>query len=97
MSTTSQRNAHVSIQPDGCSFRVQTWNNELSDISGNTLIAQDTELYQEVAELNRGTKVLFSGHFLAGDDDFVQEQSLTEEGSLTDPEFTVVFTSIKKR
>lgn len=97
MGTTSERNAYVSIQPDECSFRVQTWNNELSDISGNTLIPQGTELYQELAELNKGNRVLFSGHFVPGEDDFVQEQSLTEQGSMTDPEFTVIFTSIKKK
>ena len=97
MGTTSERNAYVSIQPDGCNFRVQTWNNELSDISGNTLIPQGTELYKKVADLDKGNRVLFSGHFVPGEDDFVQEQSVTEQGSMTDPEFTVIFTSIKKK
>ncbi len=97
MATTSERNAYVSIQPVGCNFRVQTWNNEISDVlSTKTLIPESSPLYKKVAELSEGDKVTFSGSFVSGDDDFVGEQSMTEDGSMTDPEFTVVFNNIEK-
>lgn len=96
MGTTSEGNAYLSVQIEGCRFRLQTWNNEFSDLAGNTLIPGSSKLYDMVAELSKRDKVVFSGSFVSGDSDFVGEQSMTEDGSMTDPEFTVVFKKVIK-
>jgi len=95
MSTTSERNAYVSIQPEGSNFFIQTWNNEVSDFMDKTLIPESSTLYNAVADLDKGNKVIFSGSFVQSDDDFVGEQSMTEQGSMLDPEFSFRFSEIK--
>lgn len=95
MSTTSKRNAYVSIRPEGSDFCIQTWNNELSDFIDKTLIPEESKLYNEVADIEKGNEVFFSGSFVQSDDDFVGEQSMTEKGSMLDPEFSFRFSEIK--
>jgi ribosomal protein L37E len=96
MGTNSEGKAIVSIVLIGSNIRVQTWNNAMSDVLSNTLIEQGTSLFNDIAELNNGDKVTFSGTFLSGDNDYIGEQSLTEDGAMTEPEFTFRFESMKK-
>jgi len=96
MSTTTKGNAYLSISLEGANIRIQTWNNELSDLVGETLIKSGSNLYNKVAEFDTGDLVKFSGSFVSGDNYFVEEQSMTENGAMENPEFTFIFQDINK-
>jgi len=96
METNSEGKGIISVQLDGAEIRVETWNNAISDLTNNTLIEHGSLLYKTISELKLGDKVIFSGTFLSGEDDYIAEKSLTEFGSMTSPEFTFRFTDIEK-
>ncbi len=77
-------------------IRLETWNNDLSDISDNTLIDPTSSLFAHLSKMKDGDQVVFSGSFLPSDVDCVRETSVTLEGSMTDPEFVFRFTSVDK-
>lgn len=81
----------IRIAPD---IYVRTWNNSLSDLTDKTLIDPQTGLFKTVSELREGQKVRFSGRFVPSDIDCIKEQSLTLEGSITEPEFTMSFEAV---
>ena len=74
---------------------VTTTNNDFSDSEFKTLIDPSSDLFQAASALKVGEKVIFSGRFFRSDADCVNEQSLTLEGSITDPAFTFRFTSVR--
>lgn len=85
-----------------CGASVGTWNNALSDIMSDTLIAQNSALFGVLAELDagswgkKGSAVRFSGSFEDADGpDAFREKSLTELGAMTDPEFVFRFASVE--
>jgi len=77
-------------------IHVATWNNSLSDIRDHTLIDPTSSMFKELAALKAGDLVKFSGQFSSSNTDCVGEQSVTLQGSMTKPEFTMRFTSIRK-
>lgn len=81
----------ISLAPD---IRVETWNNDLSDIGSNTLIDPSTPLFATLTRMTVGTKVLFSGSFIPSDVDCVEEHSLSLSGAMTDPEFVFRFAAV---
>lgn len=95
METTSNGKAHISIILPQSEIQIQNWNNELSDIGDNTLISQNSSLYNSIMDLNEGVPVLFSGRFLRGKD-FMKEASLTEEGAMAEPEFLIRFSEVSR-
>lgn len=98
MRTTSKGNAHFAIEIDGTSISMGTMNSELSDLMDKSLITQNNPLFNVISELKEGDKVLISGEFLdSSKKDFVLEASLTEEGSMKNPDFLVKFTNVSKR
>lgn len=74
---------------------VSTWNNAMSDIGAGTLIDPGTALFNTVSSMSEGDLVEFSGSFFANDLDCVSEQSITLDGSLDDPEYTMKFESVE--
>ena len=82
----------ISLAPD---IRVETWNNDLSDIGSDTLIDPSSPLFSTLMRMNVGTQVLFSGAFMSSNVDCVNEHSMSLEGSMTDPEFGFRFTSVR--
>lgn len=80
----------------GSKILATTWNNALSDMSADSLIKPSTAIYQRMGSLKSGDLVRFSGNFVRGDVDCVQEQSVTIRGSMTEPEFTFVFKALDK-
>lgn len=96
MGTTSERKAYISIRLEGSKYEVKTWNNAVSDIMDDTLIEPESSLYKKIAELSEGDKVIFSGSFITGKDDFIREGSMTESGAMLDPEFIVKISDIRK-
>jgi hypothetical protein len=73
-----------------------TWNNALSDIGDNTLIDPNSSLFKSLSTMKKGDVVRFSGRFSSSKTDCVREKSLTLAGSMTDPAFTMRFTSVGK-
>lgn len=83
MGTNGDGAAFVSIR---VSDRVllKTWNNAFSDVTAGTLIAQDHPLYDVLADLAEGQTVVFGGRVL-------DESSITERGSMEEPELITRF------
>jgi hypothetical protein len=74
---------------------VGTMNNEIGDgMTEHTLIDTDTPVSDAAIKLHVGQAVIFSGHFVHSATDFYEEDSLTQAGSMTDPEFLFVFTAV---
>ena len=73
---------------------VGTWDNALSDVVDNTLLDPNSPVFGQAQALHEGQKVRFSGRFVTSDTDCVEEMSLTLSGSIKDPEFVLVFTSV---
>lgn len=78
----------------GEKITLETWNNALSDFSAQTLIDPHSELFKTVSKLQEGDEIVFSGHFFAGDNDCIEEQSFTLNGSLKTPSFTFQFVKV---
>ena len=98
MQTTSKGKAIFTIEMEGTGIEMGTMNNEFSDLFDNTLIEQSNPLYNAISELQKGDKVLVSGSFLNSDkSDYVMEYSITEEGSMKNPDFLVRFTKVSKK
>ena len=75
---------------------IKTWNNEFSDMFDKSLIHIDSELYERIIDLEKGNSVITSGSFTKSDTDYFQETSITDSGSLTEPEYLVKFGEIEK-
>lgn len=82
LGTNGDGDAYVSFKIEGEPITLKTWNNGLSDISDHTMIKNGSALYEVLAGLNKGDLVKLSGRIL-------REGSLTEAGSVTDPEYLV--------
>ena len=95
MDTTSEGYAILTVAIDS-GIELCTHNNALSDkLSGSsTLIAPESNLYAVLSDMAKGQKIKFSGSFFHGDDDYYEEQSVTIQGSMTQPEFLFKFTAI---
>lgn len=74
---------------------VGTWNNAVSDISDNTLIGLNSQVFQTAMYLREGEWVTFSGRFIPDRTDCFREQSLTLPGSMRDPLFVFRFSGIE--
>jgi len=96
LGTNSDGKAYVTIVLDGATkLGVKTWNNALSDSGSDTLIANGSPLYNKIAAMSKGAHVVFSGQFISDPDkDFVKESSMTEDGSMTAPEYIMKFTDV---
>ena len=77
-----------------CAVALKTYNNEFSDIGRGTLIPQSADLYDIVARLRAEQVVRVSGELFADSRDGLLEASVTERGSMTEPEFIVRFSDV---
>jgi hypothetical protein len=81
----------ITIGPD---IYVKTWNNSLSDINGHTLIEPNSSVFRTLSAMKKGDHVRFSGRFVPGNADCALEGSLTQDGSMTEPEFILRFSAV---
>ena len=84
------------ITPIETNVTLETWNNSISDENNKTLIKRNSSLANTLRTLKIGDIVTFSGDFFSDETDFLKETSITENGSMTEPEFLFRFTDIKK-
>lgn len=93
LETNSEGKAILSIRISPY-IEVKTWNNTLSDIASGTLIEKGTPVYDSLFNLSSGQLVKFSGSFFPSTTDFIEETSMTIDGSMMNPEFLFNFKSI---
>lgn len=74
---------------------VSTTNNDLSDAVEHTLIAPGSTLFKAATALHVGEEVVFSGRFLHSSTDCIEEDSVTLEGSIDDPDYSFRFSAIR--
>ena len=74
---------------------LETMNNKLSDLMAHTLLEPGSAVFDQLLKMKAGDDIIFSGSFVPSDDDCVQELSLTQQGSMTDPEFVFRFTGVQ--
>ena len=95
LDTDSRGNAYITIEPEGAeSIMIATWSNALADAGTHSMIRSGSELYNKLAAMRSGERVIFSGTFAASDVDHIAEGSLTEAGSMTTPDFVMVFSDV---
>ena len=89
----------VDISSSAAGFTVgyHTDNNRFSNIFSRTMIRPGTPLFERIAKLPVGQKVIFDGSFVKdpGNSSKILEYSLTESGSMTAPVFIVEFSDIR--
>lgn len=96
MQTNSDGNAILEVELEAADVMVKTWNNSLSDMADNTLILQKDPLFSVLADFEKGQRIVFSGTFSTGERDYIKEASMSEVGSMTEPEFIFKFRAVKR-
>lgn len=91
--TTGDGKAIVQIKLP-CGAQVKTWNNALSDIADRTLVPQGSKLYEALAAMGKGKPIVFNGKLLPDEKNGFRESSLTEEGSMREPEFIIRLSAV---
>ncbi len=81
----------ITIAPD---VTIETTNNSFSDMFEHTLIEPTSPVYRQAVALHEGQKVTFSGTFFTTEADCAHEESLTQEGSMTEPEYIFKFSDV---
>ena len=71
--------------------------NEIFTTYDDLIIKKGSELYNQIADLEEGQYVKFKFNFESGGDKGIFERSITEYGSITEPEFIVKFISIETK
>ena len=96
--TTTKGNAYISVILHGSNIHVSIDNNEFTDLINETLIPIGSSLFDTVSEMGKGTRIIFSGLFFRDQNnkDYLDERSVTESGSMEEPEFNFKFTEIQK-
>lgn len=79
----------------GDDIMIGTWNNSFSDMSHSTLIKPDSPAFKAATALKEDMVVRFSGRFFPRDTDCLAEQSVTQAGAMTAPEFVFRFSLIQ--
>lgn len=79
---------------------VKTWNNSISDSFHHTLISPSSKLFQKASAMQVGQLVLFSGSFhsaLGTESECIYEASISLSGKISQPEFIMTFSDIRKK
>ncbi len=98
LDTDSDGDAYITIRPDGTeSITIATWHNSLVDVGASSLIPSGSAVYNKLAEMIAGDPVVFSGTFVAGEEDHIADASLTEAASMTAPRFVMVFSDVSQQ
>jgi hypothetical protein len=69
--------------------------NELFTVYDELIIKKGSKLYNQISDLEIDQYVKFKFNFIDGGNRGVFEKSITEEGSITEPEFVVKFITIE--
>ena len=86
--------AYIQIEIDS-KIRVQTWSNAFSDMYDNTLIPENSKVFNAIIDGEDGSPIIFSAKFIKGDKTCLKGTNLTEYFYATDPKFVVKITAAK--
>lgn len=75
--------------------KLETYNNALSDIGSDTLIKPSEPFFDRLAEMHESEPVIVSGHFFRDQNSCIEESSLTQSGSMENPDFIFKFTDVR--
>jgi hypothetical protein len=75
-------------------IHLSTWNNSFSDIGAETLLEPGSPVFSAASTLNKRQEVKFSGEFITDETHCLDEQSLSLDGKVSDPEFTFRFSEV---
>jgi hypothetical protein len=67
-----------------------------TDIASDILVRKNTPLYDQLGEIKKRDKVVFTGRFLPDTRDFIKESSATLHGSMDAPNYVIRFSSVGK-
>lgn len=84
------------VVKSGFNSRVKYMTVNNTAFGDETAIKKGTALYRTLSDIAEGDRVVFTGRFLRYPQRLIAEMSLTEYGSLSDPEFRVRFQDIRK-
>lgn len=89
LGTDGDGDAYIIVQPDGCNCTVATTNNSVSESldDNKTLIKMGSPLFQKLLNMHEGDRVIVAGELF-------KETSLTEQGSVDEPEWEVAFSDV---
>lgn len=87
LSTNDNGDAYITVRLDDCDCSVKTWDNPYRDRQDNSLIKTGTSLFNKLLNMHKGDHVVVSGRML-------EEGSMTEEGSIDDPEWIAQFSDV---
>jgi len=85
---------YISIESVGARWHIEY--QSPGTFSEQTMIEKDSDVYNQVAELQVGDLVYFSGNWVKDANRGFKEKSLTDWGSLNRPEFVVLFSEVRK-
>lgn len=94
LSSNSDGRGVLAVKVSG-NTQLKTWNNSVSDVGANTLLDPGGQLFAKASALKVGQWIKFDGTFLTGQADCVAESSLTQDGSMTRPEFVFRFRDVQ--
>jgi len=99
INTSSVDNSiEIKLEFQGYYVTIQTTNNFISDNASpgqKTMIDFNSDFGKKIIGFNIGQKVRFSGNFFPDEyEDGITEMSITESGSMLDPEFLFFFSDI---
>jgi hypothetical protein len=83
----------IAVNPN---LTISTTNNDISDALDHTTIPAGSALFNAVSAMKTGDQVYFSGDFQTSDDDCFEEDSLTTDGSMQQPDFDFRFTAVRE-
>lgn len=95
MSTDRDGSAYVKIELAE-NVSIHTSRGNVISKEGSALLRPGSELYQRFSTMKVGDAVRVSGEFVPDAEFFVHETSLTERGSMSDPDFAVRIFSVLK-
>jgi hypothetical protein len=90
----SEGKAYIQIEI-ASGIRVQTWSNAFSDMNDNTLIPENSKVFNAIMDGDDGSSITFSAKFIKGDKTCLKGTNLTEYFYATDPKFIVKITAAK--
>ena len=76
-------------------IRLQTWSNSFSDMNDNTLIPENSKVFNAIMDGDEGSPITFSAKFIKGTKTCLKGTNLTEYFYATDPKFVVKITAAK--
>jgi hypothetical protein len=97
LTTNSEGKGVITIELIRGLIYAKTWNNSLSDIGADTLVEPASRLFNSLGKLNISERVKFSGEFLSSKVDCVKEASMSLQGSMTQPEYLMRFSTVEKK